>query len=337
MGGIFICYRREDTAPYARLLSESLAARFGRAEIYRDLDSMAPGVDFPKAVGRALQTCDVLLALIGPRWMDVTDGGVRRLDNSDDYVRVEIAAALAREDVLVIPVLIESTRMPSRAELPAPLAGLADRHAHRLADEGWDDDLRRLVEALEKVVQGRARAPEAVPTTEERRTGWWRGRRRVIIPAGVLVALLVVAAAVVFAIRPDPDDGVDEASNVVACSFGQIRISGGPVERFDRGFTLTIRIESLPPPTAITVPVRRAVSVIDERGAVLNVGPPGTWEDVFPVDVPAGAAFERSLSVRGLSQDIPRRGDRVSVRVVGVDGPGATPTCTLVVDGVPVP
>lgn len=79
MGGIFISYRREDTAPYARLLSESLAARFGREAIYRDLDSMKPGVDFPKAVAAAVGTCDVLLALIGPDWPSPRADGTRRL------------------------------------------------------------------------------------------------------------------------------------------------------------------------------------------------------------------------------------------------------------------
>lgn len=65
MGGIFIRYRREDTKPYARLLSEALVDRFGADRVFRDVDSMGPRVDFPKAIADAVGGCDALLALIG--------------------------------------------------------------------------------------------------------------------------------------------------------------------------------------------------------------------------------------------------------------------------------
>src|SRR5215210_5539081 len=136
MSGIFISYRREDSTPYARLLSDILGEHFGSHLVFRDVDTMGPGLDFPTAIAEAVNECDVLLALIGERWLTAEHGGRRRLDDEHDYVRVEIQAALDR-GVLVVPVLLEGTPMPSRAELPGSLANLANRNAHRLTDESW--------------------------------------------------------------------------------------------------------------------------------------------------------------------------------------------------------
>lgn len=151
MSGIFISYRREDASAYARLLSEALAAHFGRAEIFRDVETLSPGADFPQAIAEAVGRCDALLALIGRRWLVAEREGKRRLDDPSDYVRLEIAAALERH-TLVVPILMEDTRMPSREELPDSLAELADRNALRLTDDTWNDGVNRLVEAVEKVV-----------------------------------------------------------------------------------------------------------------------------------------------------------------------------------------
>jgi hypothetical protein len=139
------------------LVSDTLAAHFGSENIFRDIDTLGPGVDFPEAIADAVSNCDVLLALIGEKWLTVKQQGKRRLDNPSDYVRLEIAAALER-DILVIPVLIENTRMPDRETLPPDLAELADRNAHRISDAGWTDSMRRLVAALDKVVTTKAPA-----------------------------------------------------------------------------------------------------------------------------------------------------------------------------------
>ena len=80
-------------------------------------------------------SCDALLAVIGPTWLSIKDdAGQRRLDDPEDYVRLEIATALGRADVLVIPVLVGPTSMPAAADLPKPLASLAEcnaRASHR--------------------------------------------------------------------------------------------------------------------------------------------------------------------------------------------------------------
>ena len=107
-----------------------------------------------------MRSCDVLLALIGPSWLTVADrAGRRRLDKPDDLVRLEIVAALGRPDVLVIPVLVGGTAMPAAADLPEPLAALAACNEVRFSDEGWDDQVARLIRAVERVVKPRVVAP----------------------------------------------------------------------------------------------------------------------------------------------------------------------------------
>lgn len=153
MGGIFISYRRDETEAYAGRLRDRLSHHFGAGQVFRDIDRIDLGERFPEKIETALNTCDALLALIGPTWLSIADeDGGRRIDDPGDYLRMEIAAALARPDVLVIPVLINTARMPSRSELPAPLRGLADCQALRVTNDGWDDQVARLIKALEKVV-----------------------------------------------------------------------------------------------------------------------------------------------------------------------------------------
>jgi TIR domain len=104
-GGVVISYRRQETSGMAGRLYDRLAARFGDDQVVMDLDTIALGVDFAEVITQAVGTCQVLLASIGPRWLTATDeGGRRRLDDPDDIVRLEIAAALER-DIRVIPIL----------------------------------------------------------------------------------------------------------------------------------------------------------------------------------------------------------------------------------------
>ena len=117
-GRIFMSYRREDTAYPAGWLYDRLARHFARGQVFKDIDSIELGDDFVEVITTAVGSCDVLLALIGDRWLTLTgQDGRRRLDNLDDFVRLEIEAALAR-DVRVIPILVEGARMPRADELP---------------------------------------------------------------------------------------------------------------------------------------------------------------------------------------------------------------------------
>jgi hypothetical protein len=126
---IFISYRRVEAGYPASWLYECLTARFNRDEIFKDINDIEPGEDFTEAIAEAVSSCEVLLALIGPRWLTVTDeNGRRRLDNPNDYVRREIETALER-DVRVIPVLIDGAVVPQAQQVPASLQKLAHLQA----------------------------------------------------------------------------------------------------------------------------------------------------------------------------------------------------------------
>src|SRR5215218_10065225 len=121
-GRVFIRYRRQESSGMAGRLYERLAARLGEDQVFMDVDTIALGVDFAEVITQAVSTCQVLLAVIGPRWLTATDQeGRRRLDDPDDVVRLEIVAALER-DIRVIPILVEGAVMPRRQELPDTLA-----------------------------------------------------------------------------------------------------------------------------------------------------------------------------------------------------------------------
>jgi serine/threonine-protein kinase len=154
---IFICYRREDSGGYARALYERLSAHFGEEQVFMDFGHIEPGADFARVIRDAAGSCAVLIALIGPNWLTSHDAaGRRRLDDPKDQVRLEIAAALAREG-RVIPALLPKARMPTAEELPEDLARLARHNAFVLSEAGWRDDVNRFVVSLEKVL-GRQRA-----------------------------------------------------------------------------------------------------------------------------------------------------------------------------------
>jgi hypothetical protein len=117
-----------------------------------DVDTIEPGLDFAEAIAAAVGSCQVLLALIGDRWLDSTDRkGRRKLDDANDLVRLEIQAALER-NIRVIPVLVDGVTMPTAEELPASLAGLARRQAFELSYSRFRDDARRLVDLLDRLL-----------------------------------------------------------------------------------------------------------------------------------------------------------------------------------------
>jgi WD40 repeat protein len=151
-GGVFISYRRQESSGITGRLYDRLAARFGDAQVFMDVDTIALGVDFTQVVAQAVSNCTVLLAVIGTGWLTATDeDGQRRLEDPDDIVRLEIQAALER-DIRVIPILVEGAVMPRRRQLPEELAGLARRNAIFLRHESFRSDADRLLEAIEPIL-----------------------------------------------------------------------------------------------------------------------------------------------------------------------------------------
>ncbi len=167
-GQIFISYRREESRWSTRSLYDRLCAHFDRKQIFMDIDAIALGDDFVKAIEKTVGECDVLIAVIGARWLiskDEHDG--RRLDNPEDFVRREIATALKRE-IRVIPVLVDGALMPRSTELADDLKPLIRRNALQVTDTGFDDDCRRLVGAIVQILEG-AKAGRREREEKERR------------------------------------------------------------------------------------------------------------------------------------------------------------------------
>ena len=152
-GPIFVSYRRQDTSGTAGRLTDRLIARFGADQVFIDVNSIGPGLDFRDEIERAVAACGVLLAVIGPRWVSVTgEDGRRRLEDPDDVVRLEVEAALKR-NVRVVPVLVEGAAMPKRQDLPESLATLARRNALTVRHESFSGDVGRLLGALEQATR----------------------------------------------------------------------------------------------------------------------------------------------------------------------------------------
>lgn len=150
MAGVFISYRRNDSDVAAGRLADNLMEIFGRDAIFRDLDTLEAGENYVNALDHALDSCVALIALIGPRWSNITDdAGHRRLENPADWVRIEIRRALER-GIRVIPVLISAV-MPQEADVPTDLKPLLQRQALDVSDRHWRQDVELLAQALERV------------------------------------------------------------------------------------------------------------------------------------------------------------------------------------------
>jgi hypothetical protein len=174
---VFLSYRRSDVGGYAGRLTDTLRQSIGAESVFQDVTAIALGEDFIAAIDRALQSCDAVLAVIGPGWLVAsTSDGTPRLLKPDDYVRLELATAL-RRDIRVIPVLVGGAGLPSADALPEDLQGLVERQGIVLRDESWHQDVESLVGSL--------RGEPVVPPPHRRR---WL--------LGVVVAVVLAASAV---------------------------------------------------------------------------------------------------------------------------------------------
>ncbi len=171
MPKVFISYRREDSQHQADRIRAALTRHLPKRDVFIDIDSMGPGVDFVSFVDHQIAQCDVLLALIGPGWI----ADAERLANPKDFVRMEIATALGR-NIKVIPVLLDGAEMPGEEILPEPVKPLVRRNAVEIRRSSFDDDTQKLLKHL-----GLGQAPGI-------------SRQAVLVAVGAGAAALAVAA-----------------------------------------------------------------------------------------------------------------------------------------------
>jgi tetratricopeptide (TPR) repeat protein len=147
---VFLSYRREDSAGYTGRLQDRLAQEFGRDLLFMDMDTVPLGLDFVTVLRNEVAKCEVLLAVIGPHWLDARDDtGNRRLDNPHDFVRIEIGAALQR-NIPVIPILLDGAKVPKANQLPQDLEELSLRNGLDVRHASFHIDIDKLVRSLKK-------------------------------------------------------------------------------------------------------------------------------------------------------------------------------------------
>ena len=145
---VFICYRRDDSAGHAGRVWDRLEKEFGSDLLFMDVDAIPLGKNFVKVIREAVSKCDVLLAVIGPKWLTLRDKQrQRRIDDENDYVRIEISTALHR-DIAVIPLLLDGAKMPKANQLPSDLHELTFRSALEVRHSSFQSDMDRLVREL---------------------------------------------------------------------------------------------------------------------------------------------------------------------------------------------
>lgn len=156
-----------------------------------DVAGIEPGMDFVEAIDRAVGSCEVLIVVIGKQWLTCLEpDGKRRLDNPNDFIRLEAATAL-RRNVRVIPVLVQGARMPKTDELPGELASLARRQAVEVSDTRWDSDVDQLIKSLESALH-----PETQPKAAQQPAhliSEKRAQRKIVPTLAVLAAGILLA------------------------------------------------------------------------------------------------------------------------------------------------
>ena len=179
-GKIFVSYRRDDAPGDARGVHDGLASKFGRSNVFMDVDNLMAGQRFDKELRNALQSCDVFIAVIGPNWMDSL--AARTRDRARDYVREEIGEALG-SGIVVIPVCVGSDgRMPALPrpeDLPPDIRNLSLFQKHNIRHEHFTRDMSELVTAIRNL---RGRQPRALPLL------WFALAAAVCLAIGSIVA-----------------------------------------------------------------------------------------------------------------------------------------------------
>ncbi len=190
--GIFISYRRSDNPDATGRIYDRLVSEFGKARVFKDVDSIPLGKDFRGHLNGVVDDCAAMLAIIGPRWTDARNGaGQRRLEDADDFVRIELEAALAR-DIPVVPVLVAHATMPGTSDLPASLASMVFRQSIEVRpDPDFHNDATRLVSALGQMLD-----PNEPPKEASSGVNATPGRSQRWIIAFALATLVAAALAV---------------------------------------------------------------------------------------------------------------------------------------------
>ncbi len=163
MPKIVLSYRRNDTRLVTDRIYEHLEARYGPGNVFMDTGGIPIGADFRKHIRQSLDNCDILIAVIGPNWLQTDSSGKSRLQEKSDWVRLEIGTALQR-DIPVIPLLIDDARLPKGEDLPEDLQGLEFKYAARFDSGDFKNQIRKLIAGLDELIGPGEPTPSPPPS-----------------------------------------------------------------------------------------------------------------------------------------------------------------------------
>lgn len=152
MDNLFINYRRDDSAPQAKLIAKALGEVVHSDQIFLDTDSIDIGTEWPNSIQTALEKSNIVLIVIGPNWLKagINEWGQRRIDNENDWVRKEIANSLVDPNKKIIPILVEGATIPPESALPDCIKQITKKQAIEIRRNYWDHDIKLLIAKFQK-------------------------------------------------------------------------------------------------------------------------------------------------------------------------------------------
>jgi hypothetical protein len=318
-GVIFISYRRSDAEGEAGRLYDDLVRLFGAAAIFMDVSDIHPGKDFRQVLTDNVSKCAVLLAIIGPNWTSVTDAsGVRRLDQPNDFVRLEVAAALAR-DIDVIPVLVHGARMPTAAELPEDLQNLAYRNCVELTHARWNSEIELFSRTLREYVRPKrgfakrsipnvsdgehaaskpaVQGAAADPASSRPAKPWFRFAAGFVLAAAVVVASVWGIVSVHRQLEVRKEDGVHPSKQTPTQTSTEGQSAGGS--------TAPIPSSSTEQATGHATPVKASEQALVKAPVAASSSVPAPTSAAASEAVERGRAFLGWWYLAGPPQSIP--------------------------------
>ncbi len=190
---LFVNYRRDDSASQALKVAQYLEREFGASNVFLDIDRLRAGEKFPNVLEERLAVCKIMLVVIGPTWLSSSnEAGNRRIDDPEDWVRLEITRALAR-GIAIIPVLVGGASLPRKSDLPDDLKPLVEHQIFTVTTNGFRHEMAGLVKDIHHVLQSRSRKP-----------------RRLIVAGGIFALIIMFSIFKLTSsgrVNPGPDLG----------------------------------------------------------------------------------------------------------------------------------
>lgn len=345
MDGIFISYRRDDSAGYAGRLYDRLATHFGADQVFMDVEGIDPGTDFVEAIETAVLSCKVLIVLIGDDWERITDErGRRRLEDPNDFIRIETSTALKR-NIRVVPVLLDGAPMPHIEELPEDLAPLCRRQAVEIRHKQWDATTGKLIETLDQILlsDGVNQAPAGGLKKKAGADSTGSGSGKLLLAGTAGLFLASVVAWLVFQTVPQqaPDAGLtvvdpgvsNQAPAAAEESDRQPGATAGPDDQANAPLVTTTEPaakagdkESAPAPTPRVVATNSEQPVVspETSTALTASGQPAAAIDAGRIRAPeAETALEQTPLVASAPSEQPAVPPETSTAVAAPGQPAA--------------